>query len=109
MNIEILNLKESVEIEKQEKHEQVLVTITADIKSDTTGVIAAGIDVDGLEVLPSARIELVDGVITKKFPPIKIFRQYPPNGGDTVRDYKLTVAIGTGQKIYANKDLEVRF
>ena len=108
MNIEILNLSESVEIEKLEKHEKVSVIITAEIKSDTECVIAAGVDVDGLEVLPSVRIDLIQGVITKTFPPLKIFRQYTPDG-NMERDYVLSVAIGTGKKIYANEDIEVRF
>ena len=108
MNIDIVDLSATVEIEKQEKHEQVLIKLTAKVKSDTVGVVAAGVDVDSLEVLPSVKIDLIDGEVSKEFPPVKIFRQYLPEG-EISRDYTITVAIGTGQKIFTKKDLELTF
>jgi len=109
MNIEIQSLSGSVKKENQEGRELVLVILTAEIKSDEKGVVAAGVDVDGLEVLPSVRIEAIAGSVTKTFPPVKIFRQYGENGKASERNYKLTVAIGTGQELQAVEHLEMTF
>lgn len=109
MNIEIRKISGSVDIEKQTGRELVQVTLTAEVKSDNKGVVAAGVDVDGLEVLPSVRIEVIDGIATKTFPPVKIFRQYSEDGKAIERKYKLTVAIGTGQELQAVKEIEMTF
>ena len=109
MDIEIKKISGSVKIEKQEKRELVLLTLTAQIESDNARVVAAGVDVDGLELLPSVRIGLNKGTIIKEFPPLKIFRQYPEDGEVTPKDYTLTVAIGTGQELHARKDLKMTF
>jgi len=104
MNIEIKELKGKFEIEHQGDRELVTLTVDADIISDKARVVAAGADVDGLEVLPSVRIELIDGETTKTFPPIKIFRQLI-EGKSITRDYKITVAIGSGADLHAVNDL----
>ena len=108
----MLNIEELsglVDIEKQEDRELVKITLTTQIRCDESKVVAAGVDVDGLEVLPSVRIELIDGITSKEFPAIKIFRQFDKTGDVKEREYNLTVAIGTGKGVDSVKDIKMIF
>ena len=96
MDVVIDKVEEFIEKKELKKKELVSITLKLTIKSEKDKVLAAGVDVDGLEMIEATRIALKKGENVFEFDPIKIFREFNSSGVVEPRKYKFTIAFVFG-------------